>query len=150
MIEFLKKEHLYVKLPNCDFWIREVQFLGHIINELGIHVDLAKIEAIKDWSTPTTPSEIRPILGLAGYYRRFLKDSKITQPLTLLILKGTIYRWGENQEAAFQMLKQKFCTTPILALRVGTDDFVVYCDALVQGLRCVLMQRNKVILYASG
>ncbi|GJT51548.1 putative reverse transcriptase domain-containing protein [Tanacetum coccineum] len=116
----------------------------------GLHVDPAKIEAVKNWTSPTTPTEIRQFLGLAGYYRRFIKDfSKIAKSLTELTQKNKKYIWGEDQETAFQLLKQKLCEAPILALPEGNDDFVVYCDASHQGLGAVLMQREKVIAYAS-
>ncbi|KAD5960811.1 hypothetical protein E3N88_12283 [Mikania micrantha] len=150
LLELLKQEQLYAKFSKCDFWMREVQFLGHIVNEKGIHVDPAKIEAIKNWEAPKTPTEVRQFLGLAGYYRRFIEGfSKIAQPLTALTHKGTKYNWTDKQEAAFQLLKQKLCSAPILSLPEGTEDFVVYCDASAQGLGCVLMQRDKVIAYAS-
>ncbi|GKF21860.1 putative reverse transcriptase domain-containing protein [Tanacetum coccineum] len=112
ILESLKKEKLYAKFSKCDFWISIVQFLGHVIDSQGIHVDPAKIEAVKNWASPTTPTEVLQFLGLAGYYRRFIK-------------------------------------APILALLEGNDDFVVYCDASHQGLGAVLMQREKVITYAS-
>ncbi|GKC18213.1 putative nucleotidyltransferase, ribonuclease H [Tanacetum coccineum] len=116
----------------------------------GIHVDPAKIEAVKNWASPTTPTEVRQFLGLAGYYRRFIKDfSKIAKSLTELTQKNKKYIWGEDQESAFQLLKQKLCEAPILALPEGNDDFVIYCDASHQGLGAVLMQREKVIAYAS-
>ncbi|GJT11029.1 putative reverse transcriptase domain-containing protein [Tanacetum coccineum] len=150
ILELLKKEKLYAKFSKCDFWINIVQFLGHIINSQGIHVDPAKIEAVKDWASPTTPTEVRQFLGLAGYYRRFIEGfSKIAKPLTELTQKNKKYIWGENQESAFQLLKQKLCEAPILALPEGNDDFVIYYDASLQGLGAVLMQREKVIAYAS-
>ncbi|KAJ0480755.1 putative nucleotidyltransferase, Ribonuclease H [Helianthus annuus] len=150
ILELLRKEQLYAKFSKCDFWIREVHFLGHIVNEMGIHVDPAKIDAIRNWAAPKNPSEVRQLLGLAGYYRRFIRDfSKIAQPLTALTQKKVVYSWGSNQEEAFQLLKQKLCSAPILSLPEGTKDFVVYCDASIQGLGCVLMQRDKVIAYAS-
>lgn len=73
ILELLKKEQLYAKFSKCDFWIRTVQFLSHIINSQGIHVDPAKIEAVKDWASLTNSTEIRQFLGLAGYYRRFIE-----------------------------------------------------------------------------
>ncbi|GJZ91582.1 putative reverse transcriptase domain-containing protein [Tanacetum coccineum] len=116
----------------------------------GLHVDPAKIEAVKNWTSPTTPIEVRQFLGLAGYYRRFIKGfSKIAKPLTKLTQKNKNYIWDEEQESAFQLLKQKLCEAPILALPEGNDDLVVYCDASLQGLGAVLMQREKVIAYAS-
>ncbi|KAJ0916075.1 putative nucleotidyltransferase, Ribonuclease H [Helianthus annuus] len=149
-LELLKKEQLFAKFSKCEFWLKEVQFLGHIVDEQGIQVDPSKISAIKDWDTPTTPTEVRSFLGLAGYYRRFIENfSKIAVPLTALTQKNQPFEWGSKQEEAFQTLKQKLCDAPILTLPEGNDDFVVYCDASKLGLGCVLMQRNKVIAYAS-
>ncbi|GJV98721.1 putative reverse transcriptase domain-containing protein [Tanacetum coccineum] len=120
VLELLKKEKLYAKFSKCEFWLREVQFLRHVIN------------------------------GLAGYYRRFIEDfSKIAKPLTVLTQKSKTFDWGEEQENAFQTLKDKLCNAPVLALPDGPKDFVVYCDASGLGLGCVLMQRGKVIAYAS-
>ncbi|KAJ9541839.1 hypothetical protein OSB04_028345 [Centaurea solstitialis] len=150
ILELLKAGQLYARFSKCEFWIREVHFLGHVVNKGGIHVDLAKVEAVKKWEAPKTPAEIRQFLGLAGYYRRFIANfSKIAQPLTTLTQKDKKIVWGEKQEEAFQTLKQKLCNAPILALPEGTDNFVVYCDASHQGLGCVLMQDEKVIAYAS-
>ncbi|GJT78661.1 reverse transcriptase domain-containing protein [Tanacetum coccineum] len=150
ILELLKKEELYAKFSKCEFWINTVKFLGHVIDSSGIHVDPAKIEAVKNWASPTTPSEIRQFLGLAGYYRRFIKGfSKIAKPMTELTQKNQRFNWGEEQETAFQFLKQKLCVAPILALPEGSDDFMVYCDASIKGLGAVLMQRKKVIAYAS-
>ncbi|GJR00017.1 putative reverse transcriptase domain-containing protein [Tanacetum coccineum] len=113
ILELLKKEELYAKFSKCEFWIPKVQFLGHVIDSKGIHVDPAKIESIKDWASPKSPTEIRQFLGLAGYYRRFIEGA------------------------------------PILALPEGSKDFIAYCDASKKGLGAVLMQREKVIAYAS-
>ncbi|GJZ78549.1 hypothetical protein Tco_0643386 [Tanacetum coccineum] len=132
ILELLKKEKLYAKFSKCDFWIHIVQFLGHLIDSQGLHVDPAKIEAVKNWTSPTTPTEIRQFLGLAGYYRRFIKDfSKIAKSLTELTQKN-----------------KKYGEAPILALP-EENDFVVYCDASHQGPGAVLMKREKVIAYAS-
>ncbi|GJR67101.1 putative reverse transcriptase domain-containing protein [Tanacetum coccineum] len=115
----------------------------------GVHVDPAKIEDIKSWAAPTTPTEVRQFLGLAGYYRRFIEGfSLISKPLTKLTQKNKKYEWGKEEEA-FQTLKQKLCSAPILALPKGTKDFVVYCDASLKGYGAVLMKREKVIAYAS-
>ncbi|GKF91644.1 putative reverse transcriptase domain-containing protein, partial [Tanacetum coccineum] len=129
-LELLRKEKLYAKFSKCDFWIHIVQFLGHIIDSQGLHVDPAKIEAVKNWTSPTTPTEVCQFLGLAGYYRRFIEGfSKIAKPLTKLTQKNNNYTWGEEQESAFPLLKQKIYEEPILALPKGSNDFVVYCDA---------------------
>ncbi|GKD16829.1 putative reverse transcriptase domain-containing protein [Tanacetum coccineum] len=113
ILELLKKEELYAKFSKCEFWIPKVQFLGHVIDSEGIHVDPAKIESVKDWASPKSPTEIHQFLGLAGYYRRFIEGA------------------------------------PILALPEGSEDFIVHCDASKKGLGAVLMQREKVIAYAS-
>jgi hypothetical protein len=150
ILELLKKEKLYAKFSKCEFWLKEVQFLGHVISNRGIHVDPIKIEAVKSWLAPKTPTEIRSFLGLAGYYRRFIPNfAKIAVPLTKLTQKNKPFTWEIEQETAFQTLKQKLCQAPILSLPEGTDDLIVYCDASNLGLGCVLMQRGKVIAYAS-
>ncbi|GJV45329.1 putative reverse transcriptase domain-containing protein [Tanacetum coccineum] len=150
ILELLKKEKLYAKFSKCEFWIPKIQFLRHVIDSRGIHVDPAKIESIKDWASPKTPTEIRQFLGLAGYYRRFIEGfSKIAKPMTKLTQKGIKFDWGENEENVFQLIKQKLCSAPILTLPKGSEDFVVYCDASHKGLGAVLMQREKVIAYAS-
>ncbi|GKB58192.1 putative reverse transcriptase domain-containing protein [Tanacetum coccineum] len=116
----------------------------------GIHVDPTKIESIKDWASPKTPTKICHILGLAGYYRRFIKGfSKIAKPMTKLTQKNVKFDLSEKAEAAFQLLKQNLCIAPILDLPEGSENFMVYCDASRKGLGAVLMQREKVIAYAS-
>ena len=88
ILELLKEKQLYAKFSKCEFWLKTVQFLGHVVDSEGLHVDRAKIEAIKKWETPNTPTQIRQFLGLAGYYRRFIQDfSKIAKPLTELTHK---------------------------------------------------------------
>ncbi|KAJ0886150.1 putative nucleotidyltransferase, Ribonuclease H [Helianthus annuus] len=106
IIKLLKKEKLYAKFSKCEFWLREVQFLGHVVNEKGIHVDPSKIEAIKNWSAPKTPTEIRQFLGLAGYYRRFIVNfSKIAQSLTSLTQKIRNLNGERNKKQLFNCLK---------------------------------------------
>ncbi|GKF20301.1 putative reverse transcriptase domain-containing protein, partial [Tanacetum coccineum] len=95
ILELLKKEKLYANFSKCDFWISIVQFLGHVIDSQGIHSDLAKIKAVKNWASPTTPIEVHQFLGLVGYYRRFIEGfSKIAKPLTELTQKNKKYIWG--------------------------------------------------------
>ncbi|GJR07138.1 putative reverse transcriptase domain-containing protein [Tanacetum coccineum] len=150
ILELLQKEKLYAKFSKCEFWLDSVKFLGHVINSQGVHVDPAKVEAIQSWSAPKSPTEVRQFLGLAGYYRRFIEGfSLIAKPLTKLTQKNKAYEWGEEEEEAFQLLKDKLCSAPILALPEGSEDFVVYCDASLKGYGAVLMQREKVIAYAS-
>ncbi|GJT44845.1 putative reverse transcriptase domain-containing protein [Tanacetum coccineum] len=109
ILGLLKKEKLYAKFSKCDFWLNSVQFLGHVIDSEEVHVDPSKIEAIKNWAVPTTPTENKK------------------------------YEWSEDEEEAFQMLKQKLCSAPILALPKGPEDFVVYCDASIKGFGAMLI-----------
>nr|GEV98563.1 putative reverse transcriptase domain-containing protein [Tanacetum cinerariifolium] len=150
ILRLLKKEELYSKFSKCEFWLSKVQFIGHMIDSEGIRVDPAKIELIKDWASPKTPTEIHQFLGLAGYYQRFIKGfSKISKPMIKLTQKSVKFDWVEKEEAVFQLLKQKLCSALILALPECNENFVVYCDASHKGLGAVLMQREKVIAYAS-
>nr|GEW43658.1 putative reverse transcriptase domain-containing protein [Tanacetum cinerariifolium] len=150
ILELFKKEELYAKFSMCEFWIPKVQFVEHVIDSKGIHVDPAKIESIKDWTSPKTPTKIRQFLGLASYYCRFIEGfSKIAKSMTKLTQKNVMFDWGEKEEAAFQLIKQKLCSAPILALPKGSKNFIVYYDASHKGLGVVLMQNEKVIAYAS-
>ncbi|GJR97409.1 putative reverse transcriptase domain-containing protein [Tanacetum coccineum] len=102
VLELLKKEKLFVKFSKCEFWLQEVHFLGHVVNSNGIHMYPSKIEAVKNWKVPKSPSGIRSFLRLAGYYRRFIINfSKIAKPLTLLTQKNQKYEWAKEQEEAF-------------------------------------------------
>ncbi|GKB90815.1 putative reverse transcriptase domain-containing protein, partial [Tanacetum coccineum] len=110
----------------------------------------SKIDAVKNWEAPRTPFEVRSFLGLAGYYRQFIENfSKIAKPLTILTWKSKTFDWGEEQERSFQTLKDKLCNAPVLALPDRPKDFMVYYDVSGLGLDCVLMQRRKVMAYAS-
>ncbi|GKA10193.1 putative reverse transcriptase domain-containing protein, partial [Tanacetum coccineum] len=110
ILDLLKKDKLDAKFSKCEFWLQEVQFLGHMVNRDGIHVDLSKVESVKNWKTPESPTEIRSFLRLAGYYRRFIKNfSKIAKPLTLLTQNNKAYVWGDKQDEAFRILKEKLC-----------------------------------------
>ncbi|GJW58820.1 putative reverse transcriptase domain-containing protein [Tanacetum coccineum] len=150
VLELLRKKKLYAKFSKCEFWLQEVHFLGHVVNQSGIHMDPSKIKVVKNWKAPTTPSEVRSFLGLAGYYRCFIANfSKIAKPLTSLTQKNQKYEWGEKEEEAFHTLKNNLCDAPILSLPNKIEDFIVYFDALNQVLGCVLMQRGKVIANAS-
>ncbi|GKD55430.1 putative reverse transcriptase domain-containing protein [Tanacetum coccineum] len=107
-------------------------------------MDHAKIESIKDWASPKTATEIRQFLGIAGYYRRFIEGlSKVAMSMTKLTQKKVMFDWGDNEEAAFQLLKQKLCSALILALPEGIEDFIVYCDASIKGLGVVSKCKEK-------
>ncbi|GJY79786.1 putative reverse transcriptase domain-containing protein [Tanacetum coccineum] len=147
----LRIDDLFDQLQGSQYFSKiDLSFFGHVINGDGIHVDPSKIKVVRNWKAPRTPSKVRSFLGLAGYYRRFIEDfSKIAKPLTVLTQKSKTFDWGEEQDNTFQTLKDKLCNVPVLTLPDGPEDFVVYCDASGLGLGCVLMQRNKVIDYAS-
>nr|GFB87486.1 putative reverse transcriptase domain-containing protein [Tanacetum cinerariifolium] len=135
ILELLQKEKLYAKFSKCKFWLDSKKFLGHVINSQGVHVDPAKVEAIKSWTAPKSPTEVRQFLGLAGYYRGFIEGfSLIAKPLTKLTQKNKTYEYGREEEEALQLLKDKLCSAPILALPKGFEDFVVYCDASLKEL----------------
>ncbi|XP_074351950.1 uncharacterized protein LOC141691106 [Apium graveolens] len=149
-LEILRKEQLYAKFSKCEFWLKEVQFLGHIISREGIQVDPTKIEAVLNWERPKTPTEVRSFLGLAGYYRRFVKDfAKIATPLTKLTRQSEKFEWNSKCEESFQELKNRLVTAPVLVLPDEQGNFVIYSDASYRGLGCVLMQHGNVIAYAS-
>ncbi|GJR89352.1 putative reverse transcriptase domain-containing protein [Tanacetum coccineum] len=107
ILDLLKKEKLYAKFSKCDFWLESVQFLGHVINREGVHVDPAKIEAVKNWPVPKSPTEVRQFMGLAGYYRRFIEGfSLIAKPLTKLTQKNKRFEWGADWMKAFKSLSR--------------------------------------------
>ncbi|KAH0720060.1 hypothetical protein KY284_005090 [Solanum tuberosum] len=150
VLQVLKDHQVFAKFSKCEFWLRSVPFLGHIVSNKGIEVDPKKTNAVKSWPRPLTPSDIRSFLGLAGYYRRFVEGfSSIASPLTTLTQKKAKFVWLEACEKNFQELKDRLTSASVLTLPEGTNGFVVYCDASRVGLGCVLMQNGKVIAYAS-
>jgi hypothetical protein len=149
VLQKLRDNQLYAKFSKCEFWIGEVPFLGHIISNGGISVDPAKVKEIMEWRVPTTVTEIRSFLGLAGYYRRFIEGfSKIAKPMTSLLEKGREFKWDEKCQDSFDQLKKRLMSPPVLGMPDLQKGFDIYCDACGQGLGCVLMQ-GHVIAYAS-
>ena len=114
-LETVRANKLYAKFSKCEFWLKKVSFLGHVVSNKGVYMDPAKIEAVIGWPRPFTVNEVRSFLGLASYYRRFVVDfSHIASPLTQLIRKGTSLVWSPTCESSFQELKQKLMTAPFL------------------------------------
>jgi hypothetical protein len=151
VLQRLREHRLYAKLSKCDFWLKEIKFLGHTISQAGIAVDPDKVQEVMNWKPPTTVRQIRSFLGLAGYYRRFIPDfSRIAKPMTEVLKKGAKFVWGQKCEDAFHSLRQHLTTTPVLAQSDNNKPFDVYCDASGTGLGCVLMQDNRVIAYESS
>ncbi|KAL0536800.1 hypothetical protein IC582_025762 [Cucumis melo] len=150
VLQILRDNKLYAKFSKCEFWLKQVSFLGHVVSKAGVSVDPAKIEAVTGWTRPSTVSEVRSFLGLAGYYRRFVENfSRIATPLTQLTRKGAPFVWSKACEDSFQNLKQKLVTAPVLTVPDGSGSFVIYSDSSKKGLGCVLMQQGKVVAYAS-
>jgi hypothetical protein len=143
VLQRLREHHLYAKLSKCDFWLKEVKFLGHTISQAGIAIDPDKVQEVMNWKPPTTVRQIRSFLGFAGYYRRFIPDfSRIAKPMTELLKKGAKFVWGQKCEDAFHTLRQHLTTSPVSAQPNNGKSFDVYCDASGTGLGCVLMQDN--------
>jgi hypothetical protein len=146
----LRAHKMYAKFSKCEFWLEKISFLGHILTAEGVAVDPGKVETVSNWQQPTNVSEIRSFLGLAGYYQRFIEGfSKIARPMTELLKKEKKFNWTESCEKSFQELKRRLTTAPVLTLPDIQRDFIVYCDASRQGLGCVLMQDENVVVYAS-
>ncbi|KAL4309111.1 hypothetical protein GQ457_01G013260 [Hibiscus cannabinus] len=130
--------------------MNRVSFLGHVVSASGIQVYLKKIQAIVEWRSPKNVGELRSFLGLAGYYRRFVKGfSMFAAPLTKLLRKETHFEWTEKQQRSFDQLKQVLTHAPVLVQPESGKDFTVYSDASHLGLGCVVMQEGKVVAYAS-
>ena len=150
VLDTLRKNQFYAKLKKCAFWLSEVGFLGHVINENGITVDPKNVASVVKWRRPISVTEVRSFLRLAGYYQRFVQDfSIIAKPMTRLTQKGIPFTWTDECEACFQMLKNKLVNAPILSLPVSGKRYTVYTDASQIGLGGVLMQEGRVIAYAS-
>ncbi|XP_073021745.1 uncharacterized protein [Primulina eburnea] len=143
-LQMLREKELYAKFKKCEFWLKSVTFLSHIISKEGVSVDPKKVEAITGWPRPKTVTEIRSFLGLAGYYRKFVEGfSSITTPLTKLTQKNSKFNYSEECEKSFQMLKEKLASTPVLVLSTEDKSFTIYSDASKEGLGCVLMQEGR-------
>ena len=150
VLETLRKEQLYAKLSKYEFWFNEVSFLGHIVSKEGIRVDPKKIEVVVEWKPPRNVTEVRSFLGLAGYYRRFVKwFSMIAAPMTRLLQKNVKFEWDEECQRSFDKLKAFLTEAPVLTQPTCGKEYVIFSDTSLNELGCVLMQEGKVVAYAS-
>ncbi|KAA3447270.1 DNA/RNA polymerases superfamily protein [Gossypium australe] len=150
VLQILRDNQLYAKFSKSEFWLKEVGFLGHIVSGDGIRVDPSKISAIIDWKLPRNVFEVRSFLGLAGYYRWFVKGfSMIATPMTRLLQKDVQFEWTEKCQQSFEKLKALLTEAPVLVQSEPGEEFVVFSDASLNGLGCVLMQEGQVIAYVS-
>ena len=150
VLQTLREKKLYAKLSKCDFWLKEISFLGHIVSAEGIRVDPVKIEAVVNWKPPRSVTEVRSFLGIAGYYRRFVQGfSVIASPLTKLLRKGVLFEWSDKCQNSFEQLKEMLVEAPVLTQPTSGKEYTLYSDASGIGLGCVLMQNEKVVAYAS-
>jgi hypothetical protein len=150
VLQRLRDNKLYAKLSKCEFWLKQVALLGHIVSKGGISVDPSKVQDVLSWKTPTSVSDIQSFLGLAGYYRRFIEGfSRISKPMTELLEKDKEFKWTSACESSFQELKKRLITAPVPVMLDMEKPFSIYCDASGQELGCVLMQDGRVVAYAS-
>ena len=150
VLQKFREHKLYAKRSKCEFWLKEVSFLGHVVSNGGTTVDPGKMQDVLNWKPPTNVSEIHSFLGLAGYYRRFIEGfSKLAKPMTALLEKNAKFVWSDKCQANFDELKKRLTTAPLLILPDLSKNFSIYCDASCLGLGCVLMQEGRVVAYAS-
>ena len=150
VLQLLRDHQLYAKFNKCEFWLTEMRFLGHVMSASGVSVDLEKVEVVMSWERPKSVFEIRNFLGLTGYYRRFIEDfSQLATPMTRLTRKEVKFEWNDLCEKAFQELKRRLTSAPILIISERGQRYTMYCDASKAGLGCVLMQSGRVVAYGS-
>ena len=150
VLQLLRDHQLYAKFSKCEFWLTEVRFLGHLVSASGVYVDPKKVEAVMSWERTKSVFEIRSFLGLAGYYRRFIEDfSRLAAPMTRLTRMEVKFDWDDRCEEAFQELKRRLTSAPILIVPDRGQGYIIYRDASRAGLGCILMQSERVVAYGS-
>src|ERR1043165_5937488 len=151
----LRKASMKLKLTKCKFCLPEIKYLGHIVRRNGLKPDPGRIEKIKNIKRSTTVKELRSVLGLFNYYRKFVKKfSEKAKPMNKFLRKGIKFEWKEEQEKAFEVLKEKLTEAPILQYPDFEKQFIIFTDASNKGLGAVLSQldnkeKKRVIIYNS-
>jgi hypothetical protein len=150
VLDILRRDNWQAKMSKCAFAQKQVAYLGHVISAAGVATDDTKIQTIRDWVQPTNLKQLRGFLGLSGYYRKFIRHyAVISQPLTSLLKKGTLFVWTDATETAFQALKQALISAPVLALPDFSQQFIVETDACDVGIGAVLSQKGHPLAYVS-
>lgn len=150
VFDLLARDQWKLKLSKCSFAQRQISYLGHTINEAGVGTGPAKLTAIQQWPVPTSTKELRSFLGLAGYYRKFVRNfGIIAKPLTTLLKKHLLFIWTLEQDIAFHTLKTALCQAPVLALPDFSKQFCIGTDASELGIGAVLMQDGHPLAYLS-
>ena len=150
VLQLLRDHQLYAKFSKCEFWLTKVRFFGHVVLASGMSVDPEKVEVVMSRERLKLVFEIRSFLGLAGYYRRFIENfSRLAEPMTRLTQKEVKFEWDDRCEEAFQELKRRLTSAPVLIVLDRGQGYTVYCDASRAGLGCVLMQSGRVVAYGS-
>jgi hypothetical protein len=146
VLQVLREHQLYVKFNKCELFQKKIHYSGHVLSEEGVAIDPKKIRSIMEWPTPKDVLDIISFMGLAGYYKIFIKRfSKIGCPITTLQKKGTKFLWTQKCEERFQTLKHLLTHVPVLKIADPEADFLVCIDACKEGLEGVLMQKGSVI-----
>jgi len=150
VLEILARDQWRVKLSKCAFAQEQISYLGHVISGAGVSTDESKISTVRNWPRPSSLKEVRGFLGLTGYYRKFIRHyAVISQPLTALLKKGTLFIWTDSTETAFQTLKQALISAPVLALPDFSAQFIVETDACDVGIGTILSQKGHPMAYVS-
>lgn len=146
----LSKDQWKIKLSKCSFSQKEIRYLGHIISEQGVSTDPSKISAISQWPRPVNAKELRSFLGLAGYYRKFVRHfGIISKPLTDLLNKHALFVWTVDHDKSFAALKSALCSSPVLALPNIDAPFAIETDASGMGVGAVLLQNGHPLAFIS-
>lgn len=150
VFQWLQADSWKLKLSKCTFAQTSIAYLGHVVSAAGVSTDPSKIQAVQDWPRPTSLKELRGFLGLAGYYRKFIKNfALIAKPLSDLLRKDSVFVWSFIQADAFSMLKKALCSAPVLALPDFSQPFHIETDACAVGIGAVLQQQGHPLAFIS-